>query len=154
MKNKFFLLCQCIALITACARPNYEQKNAPNEAQTLQSNALLDCSIQFNTSGNCLWWSWKTYPTETESGVLIFKIYQLKDFPSFPTEVDAPSVPEFVPWMTSMSHGSTPTTVSRIDIGTYEVKDVFFIMPGEWDLKFQIKQGDIVQDEAIVSILF
>ena len=56
-------------------------------------------------------------------------------------------------WMPSMGHGSTPTVVQRLDVGTYRASEVFFIMPGEWDLKFQLKTGSEVTDEALVQIV-
>jgi hypothetical protein len=51
-----------------------------------------------------------------------------------------------------MNHGSSPVFTSLEDTGTYRAKNVFFIMPGEWEIKFQIKEGNQVVDEAIATL--
>jgi hypothetical protein len=53
-----------------------------------------------------------------------------------------------------MGHGSTPTTTTRVDVGSYRVSNVFFTMPGEWELRLQAKNGTEVLDEANISINF
>jgi hypothetical protein len=67
--------------------------------------------------------------------------------------IDPEGSPSVVLWMPSMGHGSSPVTVTRLDIGTYLANEVFFIMPGEWQIKFQLKRADEVIDEAIVDIV-
>jgi hypothetical protein len=42
--------------------------------------------------------------------------------------------------------------VDRVDVGTYRASDVFFIMPGEWDLRFQFSEDNQVIDEAVAQI--
>lgn len=84
----------------------------------------------------------------------MFKFYRLNTYDSSSVEIDAASVPEAVLWMPSMGHGSTPTAVTRLDVGTYRASNVFFIMPGEWEIKFQVKDGVTLKDEAVVSLTF
>lgn len=71
-----------------------------------------------------------------------------------PIEKDMESLPQLVLWMSSMGHGSTPSQTQRLDVGTYRASNVFFIMPGDWQLKFQIKNGNELLDEAQDSIIF
>lgn len=51
-----------------------------------------------------------------------------------------------------MGHGSTPTQILKVDTGSYRANNVYFVMPGDWELKFQIKEGSSVLDEAVVSL--
>lgn len=55
-------------------------------------------------------------------------------------------------WMPSMGHGSAPVKLKKIADGEYEVSDVYFIMGGKWEIKFQLKDGNQVFDETVVSL--
>lgn len=59
-------------------------------------------------------------------------------------------------WMPSMGHGSSPvTTVVLTDngaIGLFEARNVFFVMPGAWDIRVQLKNGTQLLDEATLAI--
>lgn len=55
-------------------------------------------------------------------------------------------------WMPSMGHGSAPVKLKKIADGEYEVSEVQFIMGGKWEIKFQLKDGSQVFDEAVVSL--
>ncbi len=50
-----------------------------------------------------------------------------------------------------MAHGSVPITITRLDLGTYRASNVFFVMPGDWEIHFQSKQGEEVKDEVVVD---
>lgn len=43
-------------------------------------------------------------------------------------------------WMPSMGHGSAPTVVQPIDglAGGYRVSNIFFLMPGEWEVRLSL----------------
>jgi hypothetical protein len=55
-------------------------------------------------------------------------------------------------WMPSMGHGSVPVKIKKISDGEYEVSDVQFIMGGKWEIKFQLKDGAQVFDEAVITL--
>jgi hypothetical protein len=101
-------------------------------------------------------WFWEKKPTSSVPGTLIFKVYRGNRLDDSPVLVE----PEagrlvrvgLVLWMPSMGHGSSPTRVDRVDVGTYRASDVFFIMPGEWDLRFQFSEDNQVIDEAVAQI--
>ena len=44
-------------------------------------------------------------------------------------------------WMPAMGHGSSPVQIEKLDTENYKVTSVWFIMPGDWDVR--------VNDEAI-----
>lgn len=150
MSLKYFLLFLVNIGLSACADPKYvlANSNPPNLTTAEDGN----CSIQFAQSKTCLTWSWQKIPTDTESGQIILKTFRLNQLDQTPVEVDMPSVPKVILWMPSMGHGSTPTTTEPIDTGTYLIHNVFFVMPGQWQIKFQIKNEDTLIDEAIVDL--
>jgi hypothetical protein len=38
-----------------------------------------------------------------------------------------------------MGHGSAPVKITPQAPGVYEVSDVFFIMPGDWEIQIQLR---------------
>lgn len=138
--------------VTACAQPKYE--NITNNQGSVGEKITVDCSIRFAQSGYCLNWHWKEMPTQSQPGSLTFKIVRPNDLDQTPVPVEISSEMEVVLWMPSMGHGSSPTTVEKVDVGSYLVSNVFFVMPGEWEIKFQIKEDKQVIDEAVVDLTF
>ena len=67
---------------------------------------------------------------------MIFKVSRTNIFDGSPVLTDI-AFPTLILWMPSMGHGSSPTRVERLDTGTYRASEVFFVMPGEWELKFE-----------------
>lgn len=139
-------------LLVACAKPTYVQVQNGNPSSPNQEKLAADCQPRFKDNGGCLIWWWEKMPTSQDLGQLVFKIVRANrlDQTAIPVPLDVD--PLVILWMPSMGHGSTPTRVERIDSGSYRVHDVFFIMPGEWQIQFQIPnvQGQI--DEVIVPV--
>lgn len=142
-----------VLLAAGCARPKYVEGESGGSSGAPAPQAQADCSLRFRVSGFCLSWFWENKPTPTQAGSLIFKVFRENLFDRTPVAVDLPSA-SLMLWMPGMNHGSSPTRTERLDVGTYRASAVFFIMPGEWDLHFQAKEGAAVQDEAVVSLVF
>ena len=85
-------------------------------------------------------------------GSLVFRTYRANNYDRSPVMTDPALAPAVVLWMPEMGHGSSPTSISHLDTGTYRASDVFFVMPGHWQIKFQLKNGNTVEDELVVSI--
>jgi len=62
---------------------------------------------------------------------------------------DLPSFKIYL-WMPSMGHGSSPVSIKKLASGDYEVNNVFFIMGGRWELRFNILKNNEVVDEVIL----
>ena len=86
----------------------------------------------------------------------VFKIFRPNALDGSPVGMDTADMPQVVLWMTSMGHDSDPVQVSRVDIGTYRASRVFFVMPGEWSIRFSIRTGDLgaERDEVAVDFVF
>lgn len=143
------------AALSSCARPKYEVVTAPSPQQTPAKPgdpaAAPACEIQFSVSGLCVEWQWEQSPTASQPGSLQFRIYQLAN-DGTETAPDLSLLPAVVLWMPSMGHGSTPVAVEKVTGSEYRGSNVFFIMPGAWEIKFQFKNGDVVEDEAVVAL--
>lgn len=178
MSGRFLILLLVVsAFLTQCARPKYIQdagsqtqsdvkpdktepdaksdKTETSEGETSDPNIFLRpmvCKTKMLVSGNCLVWYWENKPTSRQPGTLIFKLYRLNAFDQTPMPMDPKFPPEVILWMPSMGHGSVPTQTQRLDMGTYRASNVFFIMPGEWEIRFQTKENNIVIDGVTVAI--
>ncbi len=137
-----------------CAEPRYEIRHPTPLAGSLQTEKVSDCPTRFQNSGHCLLWRWEQKPTPSQAGSLVFKVVRANALDDSPVPINLPGSPALVLWMPSMGHGSVPTAVDQVDIGSYRATNVFFIMPGEWELKFQFKNGSVINDEAVVTLLF
>ena len=45
-------------------------------------------------------------------------------------------------------HGSFPVTLEKIADGVFLASEVFFSMPGYWDIHFQVFDGDELKEEV------
>lgn len=144
-----------LAFLVACAEPKYI-KEAPSDVisewTTDDSGAGKDCQIFFERSKHCLDWAWVTVPTEKDMGSLIFKVHRPNQLDGSPVVVDVGTDVRVILWMPSMAHGSVPTQVEQKDLGSFIVHNVFFIMPGDWEIRFHIYKDNKVVDEAVVRL--
>lgn len=137
----------------SCAQPKYIEETPENGSNGGMDESSTSCNIQFNISKLCLSWKWEKKPTKDDPGSLIFKTYRLNQYDQSAIMEDLSSAPTVQLWMPDMGHGSLPTTTQRLDLGTYRATNVLFIMPGDWQIKFQTKpDGTAVHDEAIVDL--
>lgn len=132
-------------ILFGCARPKYIQESGaadsaqPDSTSSRKTDITAECAIVFSETKYCLSWYWENKPTSKQAGSLIFKMYRLNQFDKTAVAIDPAGMPAVVLWMPSMGHGSTPTQTTRLDVGTYRASNVFFIMPGEWDIRFSVK---------------
>ncbi len=57
-------------------------------------------------------------------------------------------------WMPSMNHGSSPVKVLRESAGVYFATQIFFTMTGDWEVRFQLKQGRTLLEQSVESYVF
>lgn len=147
----FAMLSLSISIFFGCAKPTYLNQHEDDNVQNFQNEAQATCTKTFDQSKYCLIWKWEVQPTETEMASIVFKIYRLSLYDQTPIEINLADNPEVVLWMPSMGHGSSSTEVEKLETGTYRAVKLSFFMPGEWQIKFQLKSDNVVQDEAIVD---
>lgn len=135
----------------SCANPKYYTRT--NDTGGGNPQVKLDgCQAQF-ASGHCVSFVWEILPKDNSKGSFLFKTYRSNTADGTPVLEDLTAgAMSVVLWMPSMGHGSSPVAVERLDVGTYRAKDVFFVMKGEWEIRFQLKDGNEVKDQAIISI--
>lgn len=147
MFGKSFIFAACVWVFsgTACAHPNYQSQQ---EGSGLQKTTNPSCELKMPISQFCVNLVWEKVPTDTEKGVFTLQ-FSLNEAA---TELlQAPSV---VLWMPSMGHGSSPVTVNPVDKGLYRISDVYFVMPGEWEIRIQIKDQNGQVDQVVKKITY
>lgn len=133
-------------LLTACARPNYQKVDAVVNDPDAQK---IQCTYYLAKADLCLSMLWQKMPTESEYGHFDFEFSNLKrEVMAVPADAQV----EVILWMPSMGHGSSPVVVNSIDQKKWLASEVFFIMPGDWEIRFQLKRNEEVIDEIIVPI--
>ena len=144
MINKLNLLFICVLM--GCAEPKYAP--AASEPAREQDATDITCVAKFSDSA-CVTLAWEKIQTEDDFGSFIFKTYDSELFLS-----DFLNPITVVLWMPSMGHGSTPVKVEKLEPGTYRASQVFFTMKGDWEIRFQRKEGHAVKDQAIFSFRY
>lgn len=141
-----FLFLLPLILLFSCANPKYA---GPEPLAGAGQESALACQAKFQ-AGQCVHIAWEKMPTEEDFGSFLFTVYRPGPTPA-PEDVANVTV---VLWMPSMGHGSSPVSVTRLETGRYRAGDVFFTMGGDWEIRFQVKEGQNVQDQASVPIRF
>lgn len=143
MKWLYFFI---TSLLLACAEPKYAQVISHNPEPGESFKVEADCSMRFQLFGQCLSWRFSDEIKAQNDLTMIIKIYR-------PNFYDQSLVYQDIPdgrflnaklWMPSMGHGSIPTQIKRLDVGTYAISRVNFIMSGHWQIYFdQVENNQI-----------
>lgn len=138
-----------IALIaSSCAKPNYA---SPGRGGVEFQQGNVGSGV-FAVSGKKIWFAWERQPTDSDFGSFYFRTSSADPRDGFPILEDLPV--SVLLWMPGMGHGSTPVTVEHVGVGTYRASKVFFTMRGDWQIRFQMKDGATVKDEAVLDYTF
>lgn len=143
-ENKFSYLVLFFLLLASCAKPRYVDGL---EAKT--DGIRSECGFHFSSENICLKTTWIQKPTESTYGEMTLSFVDYNDPSRF---VDPVTLPFILLWMPSMGHGSSPVKIIRLDIGIYRASEIFFIMPGPWDIRYQLKNGSHVIEEKIQKV--
>lgn len=129
--------------VDAADRHHDGESPTPNEAA---------CPLEFPQAGLCASWTWVILPTEEEEGRAFLQFWN-KATGTEAGSGEAPADTVYVKlYMPSMGHGSAPTTVSNGPrVGMYDVSRISFSMPGEWEVKVQLRREREVIEEAKFS---
>ena len=154
------------SLIFGCAKPNYQNPPAVVEPQNTDNpdgetpeepsptpvppKPPVKCKHVFEATQTCLNYKWTKSATATEMGSIELFFAEINK-PLTPIELNYDAA--IVLWMPSMGHGSRPVSIEKLSNSKYSATKIFFIMPGEWEIRFQLKSNKEVVDEYIVKIV-
>lgn len=133
----FFLI-----LLSACARPDYLDET-PLTPPTSQNDTQDHCPIPFNQTDLCAKIIWKQNPNSTD-----FSEFELH----FNQEVALENL-SVILWMPSMGHGSSPVKIEALSSMVFRIYKVFFIMPGDWEIRISINQNPASPAQASLPLV-
>jgi len=164
MKPKNIIFIPGVILLfiaSACGKsPLLNHANAADSATSgLSSPAPAACPLSFPKAGLCASLSWSSGPSAEAMNSFALKFWSVSSATSSGPFSD-PAKSVFVKlWMPSMGHGSSPVTVTHKQdsthtnlTGQFEATNVYFVMPGAWDVHVQLRDGATVSEEAVLAV--
>lgn len=125
-----------------------ESDRAVTDSNSERSGAdAASCRMHFPKSALCGDLTWVMKPTLSSTGTFLLKFDQPVEF-------------RVALWMPSMGHPSSKE--ARIEAlrdadgraipGAFQVSNVYFNMPGDWQIRIQLLQGNAVVEEALLAL--
>lgn len=137
-----------LALITFCA---FVTPNAlANSGEHTQENHNKLCPIYFQKTDTCAQVEFTQGPFDGEESQFIVHFYEHQSAHGEHFMV-TPQQLKVDLWMymgNHGGHGSAPVTFTEQSTGVYLVSNVYFIMPGRWNIRFFVEgeQKDLIID--------
>lgn len=126
---------------SACAEPDYLKPQVT--AQNTPETPTESCDFIFEKFQTCIKAEWKAPPNSTEPAELLLTLT-----PDTPLRLNA------LLWMPSMGHGSAPVKVTPLGNGKYSITKMYFIMPGDWDVRlFLMNEKNEVVDQMFIQLV-
>lgn len=141
----FLLITSCLTVI-ACAQPNYvpESPDVAVAPDPSPNKPVPTCSTPLPATQSCAALTWLISPNSTSYSKAQLKI---------DTSADLYDTVEVLLWMPSMSHGSAPVTLTNKEAGLYEISNIFFIMPGDWEVRIFLRKNKVLVDQLFIPLL-
>ncbi|PIS10905.1 MAG: serine protease spb1 [Bdellovibrio sp. CG10_big_fil_rev_8_21_14_0_10_47_8] len=135
-------------IFMACARPNYKDTSGP---LVRPEQALKDCRLFFHSQQLCAEMSWTQVSTAGDESQFTVRFYHKED-PL--VSVDPQGAFSVELWMPSMGHGAPEVSIQKRlnSPGFFDVREVYFIMRGPWDLRLRLQIEGGARDEVIESV--
>jgi hypothetical protein len=149
--QKFSLM----TVLTTLAASSLACGNSPllNHTKTVAMRPVArDCPLELTKSGDCASFDWNSEPSPENENSAILRFWDSATGSSAGPFRDADGEVVVKLWMPSMGHGSSPVTVTSNGGGIYTASRVFFVMPGEWEVRVQIKKGGQIVDQATFKL--
>lgn len=144
MFGKSMFVVSMLVATVACAHPNYQDDVAPANDQ----KPAATCALAY-ANGTCVDITWEVQPTDDAAGSFLLKFYSAN---TPEVAVDPQAKVAVVLWMPSMGHGSSPVTVTPVSAGVYRATNVYFVMPGAWEIRIKLKNDKNETAEVVQAI--
>lgn len=124
LMRRLFLIASILVALISCARPDYISQ----EELQQQRKSSEECSFIFPRNQICARATWANTPSSHEAGELTVQLS-----PDFAGSLTG------LLWMPSMGHGSAPVQIEKTAPGIYRISRIYFIMPGDWEVRLFLK---------------
>ena len=144
--HNFANLLLILSLFGCGNSPLFNHSNADDLNLQVRDATDKNCPLFFPNSELCASLTWNMGPNQEESAFTL-KFWKVTEDSN--SLVDPAFSVWTQLWMPAMGHGSSPVMITRLATGIYAVTKVYFIMPGSWDIRIQLKNGKNVVEQAI-----
>lgn len=144
---KLFVLITVFFSFYSCAKRNYVDSISTSLLSA--ENGEITCTYFYKKENLCLDIKWENEPSDGSFSSLIMTFFK-KDAPE--VGIDPHFTPLTYLWMPSMGHGSAPVSMEKIDTGIYRASRIYFSMPGEWLVRYQLLEGKKVIEEYAQTV--
>ncbi len=117
-----------------------QEEEPPAQKNIDQEKALVSCEgrqqirlEKLNACGELVWTMGPDIHNESQA------LLTLKSLSAEPLQISPSANLKLTLWMPSMGHGSAPTSSETVSLGVFKITQIFFIMPGEWELRFEVQ---------------
>jgi hypothetical protein len=124
----------------------------PNAPVQRSAPVAGDCPLEFPKSGLCASLTWDTALSSEDENTGTLRFWDKATSSAAGPYRDASGDVGVMLWMPAMGHGSSPVTVTAQGGGTYAVTKAYFVMPGDWDVRVQLKQNHQLIEQAVLSV--
>src|SRR6185369_5284843 len=113
-------------------------------------DTVTKCDVAFNEFGLCGTIFWSERPKVNQKNEFLIKFWNASSATSDGPYENLPGPVSLTVWMPSMGHGSSSDIKLSVDssgkalTGVYQVSEVYFTMPGRWEIWVQVKRGETV----------
>lgn len=163
MKPQNFLIFLCFFsfILQSCAKPNYQDpivnitESKPNSSTETEKPQENNCELYLSKSQICLHLQWLEKPNSQNYSSFLLTFTQGKTAQELSPENFENLVLKLkvLLWMPSMGHGSVPVIIKKnSDSQSLTIERVYFIMPGDWEIRFQIKENENTSDETVIKL--
>lgn len=136
-----------------CAEsPLMNHKEGSDPETPAPSADTKDCQLRFEKANLCLKVTWLLGPRATGESQFVAELTADPTKPEEAQEISGYTLKATL-WMPEHGHGSSPVTVEQIEPSKFLIKNVYFIMPGKWDVIFNLTEQDVVVDTTALSLV-
>lgn len=134
----------------------HHETATPPSAAAPERNAVQpsagECPLEFPKSGLCASVTWGNTLSSDEENTATLRFWDKATGTAAGPYRDAGGEVAMFLWMPAMGHGSSPVLVTPQGGGVYSATRVYFIMPGDWDVRVQIKKNHQLFEQAVFSV--
>ena len=138
-----------VTFVCGCARANY-QDDVQSRVFTAPADKSTACTLRLEKAKLCAAIAWVEQPSDDAMGSFSLTFTPLVGG----LAIDPAGTVKVKVWMPSMGHGSAPTQVTRKTSGVYDVTNVYFSMPGQWQIVIMLMDGATVADQVVENLTY
>lgn len=159
--NKLLPAVFAVTFLSACNSPVLNHANAQGSTSDQQTATQQNgsCPLAFPRHGMCGELVWDQAPNSQDPSFFVLRFWKMNEATSS-GPYSNPGLDVFVKlWMPSMGHGSSPVTLvqardngGQAISGVFQGSNAYFIMPGSWEVRVQLRTGAQVDEEAVENV--